>query len=93
MTVTGGKLTTTGAGVIEVAANNIANLTNLTNVGTLNVQNNGEILSAGTITNNGIITLQASGNQTYFYAPNATVLTGTGTLVMGSTNGQLHREC
>ena len=76
------------AGVIDVAANNIANLTNLTNTGTLNVQNNGEILSIGTITNNGTITLQATGNQTYFYAPNATVLTGTGTLVMTSSNGQ-----
>jgi hypothetical protein len=88
VTVTGGTLTTTGAGVIQVAASNIANLTNLTNAGTLNVLNNGEILSTGTITNNGTITLEASGNATYFYAPNATVLTGTGTLVMGSTNGQ-----
>ena len=88
VTVTGGKLTTTGVGVIEVAANNIANLTNLTNSGTLNVQNNGEIVSTGTITNNGTITLQATGNQTYFYAPNATTLTGTGTLVLSSSNGQ-----
>jgi fibronectin-binding autotransporter adhesin len=86
VTVVGGTLTTTGAGIIAVATNNTANLTNLTNSGTLNVQNNGEILSTGTITNNGTITLQAAGNQTYFYAPNATVLTGTGTLVMGSTN-------
>ncbi len=88
VTVVGGTLTTTGAGVIEVAANNTGNLTNLTNTGTLNVLNNGEILSTGTITNNGTITLEAAGNQTYFYAPNATVLTGTGTLVMSSTNGQ-----
>jgi hypothetical protein len=88
ITVTGGTLTTSGAGIIEVAANNIANLTNLTNSGTLNVLNNGQIDATGTITNNGTITLQASGNSTYFYAPNATVLTGTGTLVMSSTNGQ-----
>jgi hypothetical protein len=88
VTVTGGTLTTTGTGAIVVATNNIANLTNLTNKGTLDVQNNAEIDSTGTITNNGTITLQAGGNQTYFYAPNATVLTGTGTLVMTSTNGQ-----
>jgi fibronectin-binding autotransporter adhesin len=87
-TIIGGTLTTSGAGVMEVATSNIANLTNLTNTGTLNVQNNGEILSTGTITNNGTITLQGGGNQTYFYAPNATVLTGTGTLVLGSTNNQ-----
>src|ERR1700691_1563051 len=87
-TVSGGTLHTTGGGVIEVAANNIANLTNLTNKGTLNVLNNGQIDSTGTITNNGTITLEAAGNQTYFYAPNATVLTGTGTLVLTSTNDQ-----
>lgn len=88
VTVVGGTLTTTGAGTIVVAANNIANLTNLTNTGILNVQNNGQIDSTGTITNNGTITLQAAGNTTYFYSPNATTLTGTGTLVLSSTNGQ-----
>ncbi|HWY22110.1 MAG TPA: hypothetical protein VNX26_12875 [Candidatus Acidoferrum sp.] len=88
VTITGGTLTTTGAGIIEVASSNNANLTGLTNSGTLNVQNNGEIVSSGTITNNGTITLQAAGNQTYFYAPSATTLSGSGTLVMGSTNGQ-----
>jgi len=87
-TIIGGTLTTSGVGVIDVAANNIANLTSLTNNGTLNVQNNGEILSTGTITNNGTITLQGAGNQTFFYAPNATVLSGTGTLVLSSTNSQ-----
>jgi|HubBroStandDraft_1064217.scaffolds.fasta_scaffold00057_21 fibronectin-binding autotransporter adhesin len=87
-TVSGGTLTTTGAGVIEVAANNIANLTNLTNTGTLNVLNNAQIDATGTITNNGTITLEAAGNQTYFYAATPTVLTGTGTLVLSSSNDQ-----
>jgi fibronectin-binding autotransporter adhesin len=86
--ITGGTLTTTGAGVIEVASGNTANLINLTNGGTLNVLNNAQIDSTGTITNNGTITLEAAGNATYFYAPNTTTLAGTGTLVMGSTNGQ-----
>ncbi|MGD0567226.1 MAG: hypothetical protein ABSA78_02380, partial [Candidatus Sulfotelmatobacter sp.] len=84
--VTGGTLTTSGGGIIEVAASNIANLSNLTNSGTLEVLNNGQIDSTGTITNNGTITLEASGNQTYLYAVNPTILTGTGTLVMGSVN-------
>jgi hypothetical protein len=88
VTVSGGTLTTTGAGAIVVAANNTAYLTTLTNTGTLNVQNNGQIDSTGTITNNGTITLQGAGNTTYFYSPNATTLTGTGTLVLTSTNGQ-----
>jgi fibronectin-binding autotransporter adhesin len=86
VSVTGGTLTTTGAGVIEVAVSNIANLANLTNSGTLNVLNNGQIDSTGTITNNGTITLQAEGDSTYFYAANSTTLTGSGTLVMGSPN-------
>ncbi len=88
VSITGGTLTTSGAGIIEVANGNIANLTSLTNSGTLNVINNGQIDATGTITNNGTITLQASGNNTYFYAPNTTTLSGTGTLVMSSTNGQ-----
>jgi hypothetical protein len=88
-TVSGGTLTTTGAGVIEVASGNTANLTNLTvSTGSvLNVINNGEISASGTITNNGTITLLAAGNTTYFYAPETTTLTGTGALVMSSTNG------
>jgi hypothetical protein len=88
VTVVGGTLTTTGAGVIDVAGNNVANLTNLTNTGTLDVQNNGQIDATGTITNNGTITLQATGNTTYYYAAAPTVLTGTGTLVITSSNGQ-----
>jgi len=88
VTITGGTLTTSGAGVIEVASGNTANLANLTNNGILNVQNNAQIDSTGTITNNGTITLEGSGNSTYFYAPNTTTLKGTGTLVLSSTNGQ-----
>jgi len=85
-TITGGTLTTAGTGQIFIASGYTANLTNLTNSGTLNVQNNSQLDSSGTITNNGTITLQAAGNTTYFYAPSTTTLTGTGTLVMSSTN-------
>ena len=72
VTITGGTLSSSGTGQVFVAANNIANLTGLTTTGTLNVQNNGQIDASGTITNNGTITLQAAGNQTYFYSPAAT---------------------
>jgi hypothetical protein len=85
-TITGGTLNTVGTGQIFIASGYTANLTNLTNSGTLNVQNNAQLDSSGTITNNGTITLQAAGNTTYFYAPSTTTLTGTGTLVMSSTN-------
>jgi len=84
--ITDGTLTTSGGGIIAVATGHVANLTNVTNSGTLNVVNNGQLNVNGTITNNGTITLQGAGNNTFFYAPSNTTLTGTGTLVMSSTN-------
>jgi hypothetical protein len=83
--LTGGTLTTSGAGVIEVATSNYAYLTNLTNNGTLNVQNNGVLETNGTITNNGTITLQGNGNNTFLYAQSNTTLAGTGTVVLGGS--------
>jgi len=85
-TITGGTLTSVGTGQVYIASGYTAFLTGLTNSGTLNVQNNAQLDSSGTITNNGTITLQAAGNTTYFYAPSTTTLTGTGTLVMSSAN-------
>lgn len=85
--ITGGTLSTSGAGQIVVLGGYSTSFANLT-IGTgsvLNVQNNGQINTSGTITNNGTITLQGSGNATYFYAPANTTLTGTGSLVLGST--------
>ncbi|HTV65427.1 MAG TPA: hypothetical protein VMD98_07475, partial [Bryocella sp.] len=87
MSITGGTLTTSGLGVIEVTGGQQANLTTLTNSGTLNVLNNGELNTNGTITNNGTITLIGAGNATYLYAPTNTTLTGTGAVVLTSSNG------
>jgi hypothetical protein len=87
VSITGGTLTTSGVGVIDVASGATANITTLTNSGTLNVLNNGELNTNGTITNNGTIALVAAGNSTYLYAPTNTTLTGTGSVVMTSSNG------
>ncbi len=87
VSITGGTLTTSGVGVIDVVSGATANITTLTNSGTLNVLNNGQLYTNGTITNNGTITLAAAGNSTYLYAPTNTTLTGTGSVVMTSTNG------
>jgi hypothetical protein len=87
--ITGGTLTTTGTGQIYIPGGNQANLTSLTisSGSVLNVNNNGELNTNGTITNNGTITLQGAGNSTYLYAPTSTTLTGTGSVVLTSTNG------
>jgi fibronectin-binding autotransporter adhesin len=84
--ITGGTLTTSGTGQIYVNSGYVTYWTTLTNKGTVNVQNNAQIDTAGTITNNGTITLEGSGNDTYFYAPSTTTLTGTGTLVLGGSD-------
>lgn len=86
VSITGGTLTTSGAGVIEVATNQIANVTTLTNKGALNVLNNGELETNGTITNNGTISLIGTGNSTYLYAPTNTTLNGTGSVILTSSN-------
>ena len=87
--ITGGTLTTTGTGQIYVTSGYQADLTSLTiSTGSaLNVQNNGELNTSGTITNNGTLTLQGNGNSTYLYAPTSTTLTGTGSVVLTSNNG------
>jgi len=46
VTITGGTLTSVGTGQVYVTANEVANLTGLTNSGTLNVQNMGRSMPA-----------------------------------------------
>ena len=87
VSITGGTLTTSGAGLFEITSGQQASLTSLTTSGTLNVLNNGELNTNGTIVNNGTISLIGTGNNTFLYAPTSTTLNGTGSVVMTSTNG------
>jgi len=82
--ITGGTLTTVGTGVIYNNANQYAYLTSLTNNGTYQVQNNAETILAGTITNNGQIQINSSGNNTVLGINGAVTLAGTGSVVLGS---------
>ncbi len=89
VSITGGTLSTSGGGQIYIPSGQQANLTTLTlSTGSvLNVQNNGEVNTSGTITNNGTINILANGNSTYLYTPSGdnTTLTGTGSVVLGSS--------
>jgi hypothetical protein len=78
---TGGTLTTTGTGVIQLSGDAILN--NLTNTGTVQVSNNTALLQ-GTVTNTGTINLQT--NATLFMSGNVT-LVGSGSVnLSGSSN-------
>jgi hypothetical protein len=83
VSINGGTLGTSGAGIIVNLSGQSAYLTNLTNSGTYQVQNGAQTILAGTITNNGTITL--SGNSCVALNE-ASTLTGSGKLAMGSTN-------
>jgi fibronectin-binding autotransporter adhesin len=78
-TYTGGTLTTTGTGVIQLYSDAILN--NLTNTGTLQLSDNTALLE-GTVTNNGTINVQSSAD--LFMSGNVT-LTGSGSLNLASS--------
>ena len=77
-TYTGGTLSTTGSGVIQLSADAIIN--NLTNSGALQVSDNGALLQ-GTVTNNGTITVQSSGQ---LYMSGNVTLAGSGSVILSS---------
>jgi len=80
--VTGGTLTTTGAGVIYGEDN--AELINVTNTGNFQVPNGQLVELSGTLTNNGTVTLGSTSTYTSLVLEANTTLTGSGTLVMGA---------
>ena len=83
--INGGKLTTSGTGVIQATGDSILN--GLANSGTVQVADNAALLQ-GTVTNTGTIEVQQSG--TLFMSGNVT-LTGSGSLIL-SSNGQLEQN-
>ena len=90
VSITGGTLTSSSGGVIEsvdVWSGSLPTLTGVTisSGSTVNVLNNdGLALGAGTITNNGAINLQGTGNNTELVIAGSTTLSGTGTVTMGN---------
>ena len=85
-TITGGTLTTSGSGVINVLANNDVFLNSLTNSGTLNVQNNVQLELTGPMTNTGTINIQGNGNNTYLLINGSVTLNGSGTINLSGSS-------
>jgi hypothetical protein len=80
--VTGGTLTTSGAGVIYGYQG--VELIGVTNSGNFNVPNGQSIQTSGTITNSGTITLNSTSTYSELNLDANTTLTGKGTVVMGA---------
>jgi len=82
---TGGTLTTTGTGVIQLSGDALLN--SLTNSGTLQLSNSSALLE-NTMTNTGTIQVQSG---TLFMAGNVT-LAGSGSLLMGGSSSNLEQN-
>jgi hypothetical protein len=82
--ITGGTLSSSSSGVVQVPGGQTATFVGLTNSGTYAIQNNAATLISGTITNNGTIQLNSGGNFTelQILGPNPVTLQGTGTVTL-----------
>jgi fibronectin-binding autotransporter adhesin len=95
VSITGGTLTSSSGGVFESINtwnSTTPTLTTLTisSGTTLDIPNNdGLNLGAGTITNDGTINLQSSGNNTELVIAGSTTLSGTGTVMMSNSAGNI----
>ena len=81
-TITGGTLSTSGAGVIY--GEDGTELIGVTNTGNFNVPNANAVYLSGTITNSGTITLSSSSTYSQLVLAANTTLSGGGTIVMGA---------
>lgn len=78
--ITGGKIRGVSDGVVQIAASIDAGLKDLTIEGNLAVSNNADLELRGTITNNGLITVNAAGSQTDLELNSDVTLQGSGQL-------------
>jgi hypothetical protein len=91
VSITGGKLTSTGTGLLQQNDGGTVYLTNVANSGTYDIQLPGGVTEiSGTITNTGTINLLANayGAQGIFYVAANTKLTGKGAVVLGNETTQ-----
>lgn len=88
--VRNGTLSSSGAGIVRVPSNHTANLTNVTTVGNLTVDNNSALNLGGTLTNTGTVNLSPSANFADINVGGASVtLAGAGVINMNSQNARL----
>ncbi len=88
--ITGGTYVTTGGGVVEVEAGQIAQLRDFTNTGAIVARNNSDLRVLGTVNNSGSITLDSTGGGIAdLQLLGNTTLAGNGTvnLIGGGING------
>jgi hypothetical protein len=89
--IRGGTLMTGATGVVRVPANHLANLTSVTNIGNLTVDNNGQLNLGATFTNTGTVNLNAGVNFSDIYIGGASVnLAGSGTINMNGGNSRMY---
>jgi len=81
---TGGTLSTTGSGVIQVAGGNGSTLNGLANDGNYQILSSGSTTLQGTINNTGKISLLSDGGRTDLYISGTVTLTGKGSVVMAN---------
>jgi len=82
--ITGGTLTSSGTSFIQIPGGQSAELINLTNSGTFEIQNNAVAFFSGTVTNTGAMQLNSGGNFTEIRLIGNTTLAGAGTLTMSN---------
>jgi len=90
--IQGGTLTTTNSGVLGVAASQTITLDGtthgvLTNSGTYLAANNSSTILLGTISNPGLIQVNAAANNTFLSVSGNVSLTGAGTVTLSTTGG------
>jgi len=85
-----GTLMTSGSSLVRVPSGDTANLTNVTNIGNLTVDNNANLNLGGTLTNTGTVNLNAAASTANINIGGSSVtLAGTGTINMNSVNSQI----
>ena len=86
--ITGGTLSSVNGGSILTLASNAAFLTDVINAGNLSLANGANLHLNGTITNSGVIALNATNIATRLSLDSDTTLAGGGTLTLASFNSQ-----
>jgi len=85
ISITGGTLTSASGGIFQAYAGTTLNPLTISAGSTLNVLDNNTVsLGAGTITNNGAINENSTGDNTFINVAGSTTLAGTGTLTLSN---------
>ena len=88
--VTGGTFSSANGGQILVTGGSTAAIANVTNIGTLTIDDNAFLKLQGSLTNNGVMNLQSGGNVTDLRIAGSRSIDGTGTINLSNrTNNRI----